>query len=220
MIRPLQDRKILPLPHGKQMAFVVGSGRCGFKSMNVLLNKFQEGVFADYEFRRIAWSDPKQWGMYHTFIRVYGLLSLHGDVDLVVSIAHYFLPYVWTIMEMYPETKFLCLQRSKELTVPSLVKQAKTRNFWTVYGSEHWLPTDTGGKFYKTFPSFEAPRAEAAALYYDYYYETARDLEEKLPNNFHIHHVPVVFDDIHIQLEALEFLGVKDPRMKPGIWKK
>jgi hypothetical protein len=188
--------------------------------MTVLLNKFQEGAMADYEFRRIAWSDPKEWGLYHTFVRIYGLMALHKDVDVVVSIAHYFLPHVETIMDMYMDTKFICLQRSRELTVPSLIKQAKTRNFWTVYGSEHWLETDTGGKFYKTFPSFEAPRAEAADLYYSHYYTEAQILRKKYPSSFRIYLVPEIFDDKELQLDALEFLEIENPKPRLGIWRK
>jgi len=199
------------------MSFVIGSGRCGFKSMTVLINSFQPRAIADYEFRRIAWDDPKEWGLYHTFVRIYGLMALHKDAEVVVSIAHYFLPYVDAILEMYPEVKFLCLKRDKEETIPSLVKQAKTRNFWTRTDSSHWLPTDTRGKFYKTFPSFDAPREAAAGLYYDYYYDLSATKAWTYPDNFMLVSMLDVFNDKQVQWDSLRFLGIEDPKVKLGV---
>ena len=219
MIRPLQNVKILPPPCGKQMSFVIGTGRCGFKSMTALLSRFQPKAIADYEFRRIAWDDPTEGGLYHTFVRIYGLMALYKDVEVVVSIAHYFLPYVNSILEMYPDAKFVCLKRNKEDTIPSLVKQAKTRNFWTRTDSKHWLPTDTRGKFYKTFPSFDAPREAAAGMYYDYYYDLAATIGWTHPDNFLLVNMEDVFNDKQTQWDTLRFLGIEHPKVKLGIRK-
>lgn len=219
MIKFFEDENILQLPFNKKISFVIGPGRCGFKAYYKLLF-MQKNIKVDYEFYRIRWEDPIDYGLANAIIRLYGLLSLYKDTYLAVSIAHYFLPYFEKIIEMYPETRFICLKRNKEETVQSLILAAKTRNFWTDTSSKFWDTNYSRGKFYYTFPSFDLPRSDAAAKYYDHYFEIVSSLINRYPDHAKLYNVPEVFEDKMLQHESLEFLGVNNPVVRLGLWKK
>lgn len=205
-----------PLPDGKHLVFILGTGRCGFKSMHHLLS-LQPNVWADYEYVRFPWHDPSNSGIMRHIVRAYGILSMYKEVNIWVGISHTYLPYVDRIIEKYPTAKFVCMIRDKESTVKSLILDSKTRNFWTNTNSKHWLLTDSRGKMYNSFPHFDLPKEEGCKAYWDYYKDKYFSIY-KVYENCSICWVPNFFDtDMAHQDAILKFIGIPSPTIKQGV---
>lgn len=122
-----------------------------------------------------------------------------GDVGL------YFIQYVLIILKKYPNTKFICLKREKNLVLRSFMKKTRGRNHWME--RIPWYQT-RDVVWDKIFPRFNVSnKKEAIGLYWDIYYLTASDFEKRFPENFRI--FPTEFlNSISGMNEILDFAGI------------
>jgi len=211
------------LPEGKEMGWVMGTGRCGSASFWNILNN-QTGVACEAEFKRCAWTPLTIQPFLINVVRMYGVASFYRDIYLSVMSAMWFLPYTDVIMEHFPHSKIVCLKREKKATVKSWIKKATTpnghfRNWFTSTESEHMEKSNLVGKskhlyhgYYKCFPHFDLPFEEAIKAYYDEYYRMSKLMEERYPNNFKTYDSPQVLVDPDYQLGVLDWIGVKEPK--------
>lgn len=144
------------------------------------------------------------------------------------DVGFYYLSYVRRLAALDRRIRFVCLQRDREATVESWLRQAlvsKTwreqladrlrslvmnepyrplRNFWMDHDGTRWMPDPVWDK---TMPKFQArsPR-EAADEYWRYYYAQAEALQADLPGVFRIFNISAlsVFEE---QRELLAFCG-------------
>jgi len=215
-------KNIGKLPDKKRIGWVMGTGRCGTASFWNILNK-QMGVVCEAEFKRCPWN-PAINAFLHNVTRMYGVAIFYQHIYLSVGSAMWFLPYTDIIMDNFPDSKIVCLKRNKEETVRSWINKATTpkgafRNWFTDVKSKYWGKSNLDGSakhmfhaYYWCFPHFDLPFEEAVEAYYDEYYRLAEEYEEKYPDNFKIYPSPLVLNNCLLQVNALDWLGVRNPK--------
>ena len=136
----------------------------------------------------------------------YEQLQTMNKIQLLGDIAYYYLHYVEEILAQNPHCKFVCIRRDREQTVRSWQKKSslkRWRSLWIADRLKAWItrtPFLTEYNYWQEhdgtvwmkdpvwdscFPKFEAPsKVEAIRMYWEYYYQEARRLEDKFPENF------------------------------------
>lgn len=176
-----------------KLAMILGSGRCGSYSAHALLKK-QRGVLSTHEHYHMPWNvDPGS--CYKALLRmVYLQTSQRGMLDfqepvgyyLRVDAAFYWLNYAQFVFSMIPGARMLCLYREKDEVVESFVRHMPEQNHWTAADSKHYDPEKWGSasSFSDQFPSYDLPKEEAIAKYWEEYYTTAEAVESVYGQNF------------------------------------
>ena len=199
---------------GRHVGFVVGTGRCGTQSYCKLLNE-QKGVVADHDVRacNTGWDFYKIPAM-RVIIRLLMKMSMNSNIYLSVRVYPHMLMYMEFFLTIYRKACCICLWREKKLVVESWLAFATNvfglQNYWTDQYSEYFKENTRKDLYYR-FPHFNLPRREAIEAYYDQYYEESEKLAKKFPNRFRLYPIDVL-NDLNMQRESLEFLGVKNPK--------
>jgi hypothetical protein len=138
-----------------------------------------------------------------------GKLAQMDSVDVVGDIGFYYLTYVPLLCSKKIDIRIPCIKRDKEETIRSYIKKVTVPytdskdialpNFLKLFKKEptpklrnHWIEHDGSvfvkdTKWDKCFPKFNSNDLyEALDQYWEYYYETASELEYKYPNNVKI----------------------------------
>ena len=222
--------KKISAPTG-HIVFGLGSGRSGTASLSGVLNA-QPGVVCFHEINpsSMAWEGAEDTvtALLHGFhtILAGGARSLIIDrtlygrtapvarmkaLDRVIGIgdvAHYYLPYVETILAHAPHARFPCLKRDREKVVQSFIAKLRlkphgkvahlharfrgrplpdSRNHWSGHKDHRW---QSDPHFDKCFPSYEGLEAADLATHlrrwHDEYYATTQDLAKRYPDNVRI----------------------------------
>jgi hypothetical protein len=111
------------------------------------------------------------------------------DRGIVADVALFYLPYVATILNHWPETKVVCLRRERQEVIESF--QRKIAANWKK-GVNHWTAQRDGVRtteWCKAFPKYDVPPDDLAAgiaMFWDEYYRTVDELRRKFPNNIKI----------------------------------
>jgi len=93
---------------GKPIIIGLGTGRCGTRSMAKFLTK--HGIDATHEKYRLNWNPEKQ-------------KNIEGILDrFKPDVAYYWLPYVEKVIEKYPDAKFICFKRDRNLVIKSYLR--------------------------------------------------------------------------------------------------
>jgi len=162
--------------------------------------------------------------------RAYDQLCHMERVSMIGDIAFYYLTYVELLSAHNPNVRFICLRRDREQTIRSWLRKSaierwrskrvadrlssiitrmpyyqEGHNFWMEHDGDRWQEDPVWDK---CFPKFEATsKREAIAKYWDYYYEQAELIAQKLGDVFWI--VDTERLDHHpFQCELLEFCGI------------
>lgn len=144
--------------------------------------------------------------------RMMALEEIHGFGD----VAHYYLPYVETILAREPEARFPCLWRDRDQVVESFIAKLKLKPHGrmerlraTLKGEHlpesrnHWAgPSDTrwrgDPRFDDCFPSYEgletAPLVDHLRRWHEYYYTRVRELMAQYPDNIRIFEIDALND--------------------------
>ena len=173
----------------------LGTGRCGTVSLSRLLNR------------------QPNWRIFHEAVA--GAVGWSGSGDLlearmanwlqpphfqvVGDVASYYLPYCRRILQMHPETRFLCLERPREQVIESFMRKTP--------GTNHWQPHDGQGKwrlcstYDKNFPKYPdaGDKRKAIGAYWDEYQHEATILERELPECFRIFPTSALNEDQGVQ---------------------
>ncbi|HLD90884.1 MAG TPA: hypothetical protein VI911_07730 [Patescibacteria group bacterium] len=196
----------------KQLIFGLGTGRCGTVSLKELLglqNDFtstHELVITPWQFSKghidktIAYMQNRPWGF--------------SSCD--VSFWH--LPYVIYILDKFPNSKFICLKRTKKDTVASYIKKTaantktglKERNHWTARDSIYWDSNlwRLDPIYDNCYPKYNLPKIDAIEQYWDDYYNLAAEYAAAFKDNFMLFNTEEVLNDETTQSKLLTFLNI------------
>jgi hypothetical protein len=191
------------------IGFVIGTGRCGTKSMTYVLNE-QENVKAEHEMMKCHW-EYNDIDIQRNVRHLLGLVKYNDDIDLAVAAAFYFLPYSEMLIEKY-NAKIVCLKRAKEEVVDSYLRKWKNKN---QFSPNNPAVTTSDYKYYIrnywhfTYPTFKNKDVrEATSQYWDLYYEMSSEFQLRFPSNFRVFDMHSVLNTEKGQVGALEFMGV------------
>lgn len=190
----------------KQYVFLLGTGRCGTKSVVQLLNH-QNDVVAKHETFVMPWDvDLKCLAVN---IAQMGMESS----NTVAESASYFLPYVDHIIDIIPTSKIVCLERDRDEVINSFDGKSTNRNHWTDKNCfiQSW---NTGvwqhdPKWDQCFPKFPVGKKEAIGLYWDYYHHMSTHYQWKYPSNFKKFSINML-NDSDMMIEFFKFIGIDD----------
>lgn len=184
----------------KKFIIGLGTGRCGTTSLSVLLSAQNETV-VPHEYK---YPLPWQFSEKEISERLNDLRNLNGDV------AFYYLNYIKYILEIQPETKFVCLQRGRQETVESYMRKSENRNNWMEHDETVWKKNKW---FFSSYPKFNVnDKEEAIGLYYDLYYEIAEEFQKEIPGSFKIFDMQKL-NEIEGVVEILSFCGFEYSEM-------
>ncbi len=186
----------------KQLVFGLGTGRCGTKSLQTLLN-MQKGFSISHEAVVSPWIFDQEYLDKH----IDRIQQYPGSV--VGDVAFYHLNYVEQILKICPDAKFICLKRDKESTIQSYSSWTAGKNHWTDHRSKCWNPEKWKDDEYDdSYPKYLMPKRESIGAYWDDYYRHAFYLQRQYHRNFKL--CPVnQLNTREGQLEILGFLGCK-----------
>ncbi|GAB5450526.1 MAG: hypothetical protein Hals2KO_08540 [Halioglobus sp.] len=239
----------------------MGSGRSGTASLTSLFNRQQGGlcfhemnpscaVFAgnpQSQLNTIAEFSAILSGGDHARLSIdysrqmsvdsYTRLQQMQSVNLIGDIAFYYLSYVEEILRLFPQCKFVCIQRDREETVQSWLKKSAIQrwpslwlgdriralltrtpfhtahNYWQSHDGSVWKPDPVWDS---AFPKFDAPtRVEAIGQYWDFYYREAERLQSEFAGSFRIFDVQDL-SNADGQREILAFIGLDEQTMVVG----
>lgn len=99
-----------------KLVFGLGTGRCGTRSLTKLLNE-QPDITAVHEGNFPLWKPNNDRALaWLKKLLKESLTPITGDI------AYYWLSYIGPILEIYPDTKFICLERPKKEVIASYTK--------------------------------------------------------------------------------------------------
>lgn len=176
----------------EHLVFGLGTGRCGTKTLASFLGLPHEGFHLPW-----IYQDDLFWEA------VRRVELLRGDVGC------YWLNYVEPLLELHPNSKFICLQRDREKTVRSWVRRMAGMQRFGIYV----MYEDPSGLMHapSMFPDYDGVSIEkAAGLYWDEYYRRARLLEERFRDQFRLFEMEAVFSNRRARKEMLRFAGLPE----------
>ena len=158
----------------------MGTGRSGSTSLARLLS-LQPGCYVGHEHPPLLpWEPDRKILQFHIerFRRLLAMFSCAGDV------AHWWLPYLETLLKKFPGMRVVCTRRSKQATVRSFEsikgEQGTGLNHWVEHKGVGWKE-HIWDRCYPKYPSEN--RAEAIGFYWDEYYVRAMELADRYPDN-------------------------------------
>jgi len=196
-----------------RFVFGLGTGGCGTHSLVKLLC-CQPRVRVAHEELIQVWSP---------FIRIGGAAIIHNmknllvkmlmdkRYDIVGDVGYTILPYVDLIMALYPDSKFICLQRDRDATIKSIIEHMGNRNQLIDNGQNN------GRDLPKIPRSITIDRNEAAYQYYDMYYDTVNEYMTYYIDSIKIFN-PEVMWTAEGQKEILFFAGIDNIQEVPKEW--
>lgn len=155
----------------KQVIIILGTGRCGTKSLAHILNTLPRATVTHEAPPLLPW-EPSPGFLDQ---KLSALESRSGDV--VGDAAFYYLPYVRHIATRAPDVIFICLKRAMKSTVVSYMRWTVGRNHWCVRDDEsrpdpRWDPC---------YPKYEIQnKIKALEMYWKEYYDIAHQFEKEL----------------------------------------
>jgi hypothetical protein len=144
------------------------------------------------------------------------------EITVVGDVASYYLPYVRKILETKKDVRFPCLKRERGATVESFRRKlARNRISKSTLGlwertANHWVEKRSwfcgkDGLWDRLHPimSHEGSLRGVIGQYWDYYYETATQLESEFPGHVKIFPMELLQTELG-RKRILEFCGVND----------
>lgn len=195
----------------KRLVFGLGTGRCGTKSLSVLLNA-QSGVRCGHETMLLPWTVDRR-----LLDRLLGRMQ-HVDAPCAGEVAFYLLHYVEPILELYPDARFICLKRERGETVDSYMKWTGNKNHWTARNGRTVTHGWIQDRYDICYPQFDADKRAGIEMYWDYYYAFASYLEARYSDRFRRFSIHELNSE-EGQRDILSFAGVARDAMQiePGI---
>jgi hypothetical protein len=161
-----------------------GTGRCGTTSLARFLNLQKTALFS-HELEYLSPRFLPIWGQNKKEILNHlEQLLITGDresLKYVGDVAMFYLPYVNDILQKWPNTIFICLQREENKTVDSFMKKTTTEDFWRV-------PINHQNTWSDVYPKFvgASSKKESIKMYWNFYYKEAYRLSLKFPHSFYL----------------------------------
>ena len=168
----------------QQLVIGLGTGRSGTVSLSKFLNThegirmFHEGIINKTRRKTFKWqgedNDVVSW------IRL--LKSEFPDAMVLGDVGFYYLQYVDSLVEAFPDVQFIVMERNKAEVVESFMKKTRGRNHWKNHNGLWWRKNP---EWDKSFPKYRLlSKRKAVAKYWDEYNTTVSSLMTKYPNRF------------------------------------
>jgi hypothetical protein len=191
----------------KTLIIGLGTGRCGTYSLTELLNS-QLNSDVRHEHNSLPW-EPEIHLLYQN---IFSLLSF--DAEIVGDVGFSYINYIDRIVKTFQNTKCICLQRNKWEVVDSFDKRTPEENYWT----------DPTSKFYNwkkykldyrtiLFPSYDLPKRDAIAAYWDEYTRKASYWQKAYPDNFLLLGMDYSLNTHRGVEQVLSFIGISEDDM-------
>ena len=216
MLTIISDRKKKRDKTFSNLIFGLGTGRSGSTSLSFLLS-LQEKTFSSHEYPPLVdWKNDRKNVLFH----LSRSLILLNTFNFVADVSHWWLPYVEFIIEKFPNSIFVCIQREKKETVSSFLRikgngKKGTLNHWTPHDGKYWRHNNWD----ETYPKFQTHSLQdALESYWDEYYSLSQNLERKFPNHFRIFNIKNLSSDKG-QLEILRFCKFPNPKINLAVKK-
>ena len=180
----------------------LGSGRCGTESFANLLNRqsnvsvTHEGCSLPWEFYQEAWD----WNM-----RKLNSGKPPWGKEIVGDVGYYWVNYVERLLNLRPDTKFICLKRDREAVMDSYMVKSSGLN---VHPADDW---------FRMFPRYNLPAREAVGAMWDDYYKISEGWEGRYPESFKIMDMDEVLNTEDGMRRMFDFLQIENPVMETGI---
>lgn len=191
----------------RQLIIGCGTGRCGTVSLTRFLNNqegvsiLHEGVVNGVTHHIVPWyeGEAQLWRWLEDLEKLTNGARWYGDVG------PYFLPYVPKILQRYPLTRVICLERGRRAVVKSYLEKTKGRNHWYLHKGTGWKEDP---EWDIAFPVYAEPnKARALELYWNGYHAKALEYQALFPDNFML--LPTSALNLRGgRLKLLEFLGI------------
>lgn len=181
------------------MILGIGSGRCGTLSLAKVLGTTHEAMNLPWEVD--AFRFEKAWKR---------IAGTPGDVSMG------WLRYLDLVWSKDPSVRVVCLRRDREETAASWAAQLEARDRFAI----QCLYTNAEGEIVapSIFPDYgDLPKAQAAATFWDTYYEQAQRWQRLRPTRFRIFEVPAVLNDPKAQRRMWLWLGKPRQPLRLGI---
>ena len=201
----------------ERLLFGTGTGRCGTKSLAILFSQ-QSKIAVSHERFLLNWQKPSRadLDLAVTMCRrePYQAYMWNGEkwarrehwnreAEHMGDIAPMYLAYTSWLIDY--GAKIVCLQRDKDATVDSFLRQrydhCSERPAPDVRPPELWWPCH---------PKFPGTREEAARQFWDAFYALAHDFEHKYPAQFRVFPMEALNCEKG-QADILYFAGVAPP---------
>jgi len=197
----------------KQIVIGLGTGRCGTLSLARFLN-IQEGAEITHERAgyHIGWNGSEE--KIAKFLEEVSISDTF-NLNLVGDVGFYYLSYVEFILNRYPKTKFICLQRDCLETVTSYMHKTSNVNPWQLHDGIDWRRHNWD----HCYPKYDVPdKKSALTLYWYDYYRQVTLLQALYPNSIKIFPTEAL-NSSSGQYAILAFLGIKkkNSKLKVGI---
>ena len=168
----------------KQFVLGIGTGRCGTKSLAVLLDAQKDvtvyheladrSTIRHYGDKILPWIPDYN----KAILRLDSLRRIPGRV--VGDVAFYYLNYIYFFKEHLPNLKIIVMEREKDKVVSSYIAKTPGRNHWCSYESECWK----SGRYHedrwdKAYPKIDYAKTkeEAIGIYWELYKKRVDALE-------------------------------------------
>lgn len=181
------------------MILGLGSGRCGTLSLAKVLGLSHEAMNLPWEVDEYRFE--KAWRR---------IVGTRGDVSMG------WLRYLDLVWSKDPSVRVLCLRRDRAETAASWAQQLESRDRFAI----PCLYTDAAGQIVapSIFPDYgDLPKAQAAATFWDTYYEQAETWQRLRPDRFRIFESPKVLNDPKAQRRMWLWLGRPKEPLRLGI---
>jgi len=175
-----------------QINFVIGTGRCGTKSLSYILNNQNKGRCVHEGHPNLPYVVDvqlfvdKMTNNYDKYKNNYKYLTFDG---------FYYCWYLDEILEMFPDTRICCLIRDKSEVVESYFNKVTKRcpdghfahkNFW-----DNTDRARSYSDFDLCYPNYPKQKTlkDYISLYYDDYYNIVNDFIRQYPKNIRLFHI-------------------------------
>lgn len=167
----IKDFDLLVLEENKNIIIGLGTGRCGTKSLEKLLN-LQKNSFVSHELHEKFPMPP--WNFDEDLISFKMLEILTRKEENIGDIGMYYLPYIEWLNSNFKNINFIALKRDKDSVIKSFVKKISRplpngRNHFKIHDGKFWKLDNLWDP---QFPKFQKETLEECiSEYYDYYYQ-------------------------------------------------
>jgi hypothetical protein len=171
----------------KHLIIGFGTGRSGTTSLGAYLNAHQS-VKVLHEGRLNPNDDARPFSWSGDSDAVLNWLNtlVHGtsDFNWVGDIGLYYLNYIPAIIAVYPEARFICMERDKEEVVASYLQWTEGKNHWIVHDGSDWRADPIWDDSY---PKYAVnTKAEALEQYWVDYAAQTRAVRDEFPKHIQI----------------------------------
>jgi hypothetical protein len=184
----------------------LGTGRSGSTTLSYLLAAQPDTCFSHEHVPLIPWATQGGRRLDFHLQRMAILSRLFG---CVADVSHWWLPKLEAVIRRFPELRAVVTRRDRQETIDSFLaikapgSAYKPINHWMVHdGSEY-----QHNAWDICYPKFDANSLpQALGMYWDDYYERAKKLVNRYPENVRIFDIEQLSDPAG-QFEILEFCG-------------